>query len=150
MTEVSTFRLYLLRAMYTLIAFAMGSGIWPRLISHEPWQQMEGVAFAMLGALSLTAVLGIRYPLQMLPLLLFELAWKVVWVLAVAWPQSQAGPLDPGNASTFLEVMFGIVILPLVLPWKYLFQHYVKKPGDRWRRKQAAPAASPVGHSVPV
>ena len=147
MSEVSILRLYLLRAMYFMIAFLMGSGIWQRLVSHEPWQQMEGVAYAMLGALALTAVLGIRYPLQMLPLLLFEFAWKVVWMLMVAWPQSRLGPLDAGNASTFYEVLFGVILLPLLLPWKYLFANYVQKPGDRWRRRRSSdpdPVAAPV------
>ena len=26
----------------------------------------------------------------------------------------------------------GIVLVPLVLPWGYLFRHYVKAPGERW------------------
>jgi len=25
------------------------------------------------------------------------------------------------------------VIFPLVIPWGYVWRHYVKAPGDRWR-----------------
>jgi hypothetical protein len=147
MSDVSTLRLYLLRAMYLLIALGMGSIIWPRLVSHEPWAQMEGVSYAMLGALSALALLGVRYPLQMLPLLFFELLWKSVWLIAVALPQSQAGGLDPDSASTVFDCLVGVVLVPLVLPWKYVIANYVRKPSERWRRRHPhAPAAiaSPV------
>lgn len=140
MPEVSTLRLYVLRVMYGLIAIGLGSIIWPRLISHEPWGHMEGVAFALLGALSALAALGLRYPLQMLPLLLFELLWKSVWLLAVALPLSQAGPLDPDNAATVVDCLFGVILVPLVLPWRYVIQNYIRKPGDRWRRRTASEA----------
>jgi hypothetical protein len=136
MTEVSTLRLYLLRIMYLLIAFGLGSIIWPRLISHEPWGHMEGVAFALLGALSALAIVGVRYPIQMLPLLLFELLWKVVWLALVALPLYQTGQLDAANTSTAFECLLGVLIVPLVLPWKYLFTHYIRKRGDRWRRQR--------------
>ena len=41
------------------------------------------------------ALLGIRYPLQMLPVLLFELAWKLIWVAAVVQPLWTAHQMDP-------------------------------------------------------
>ncbi len=143
MNDVSTLRLYLLRAMYLLIALGMGSIIWPRLISHEPWGHMEGVAYVMLGALSAVSLLGVRYPLQMLPLLFFEFTWKAVWLLAIALPLSKAGALDPDHASSVFDTGLGVVLVPLVLPWKYVIANYVKKPADRWRRTR-----SPVLESV--
>jgi hypothetical protein len=29
--------------------------------------------------------------------------------------------------------MIGIVLDLIVIPWPYVFAHYIKKPGDRWR-----------------
>lgn len=29
------------------------------------------------------------------------------------------------------------VIVPVVIPWSYVFANYVKKPGDRWGRRAA-------------
>jgi hypothetical protein len=140
MNEVSTLRLYLLRIMYALIAFAMGSQIWPLIIAPRTQPaHMTGVARAMLGALAVVAALGIRYPLRMLPLLLFELAWKMVWVAAIGLPLWASGRIDPDNAGTLLDCMVGVVLLPLLLPWRYLIDQYVRAPGDRWR---SAPGAS--------
>jgi hypothetical protein len=133
MNEVSTLRLYLLRVLYLLMFVGLGSIMWPRLISHEPWEQMEGVAFALLGALSLLAGLGLRYPLQMLPILLFELLWKTIWLLLVALPLWSANQMDPDSMSTVYDCLLGIVICPIVIPWPYVWANFVRKRGERWR-----------------
>jgi len=88
MQEVSTFRLYALRGTYLLIAVAMGLQIWPLILSHPvDVEHMKGVVRAMLGGLTLLcALLGLRYPLKMLPVLFFELAWKAIWVLSFGIP----------------------------------------------------------------
>ena len=40
------------------------------------------------------AFLGLRYPLRMLPILLFEVTWKVIWIAAVAVPHLVADDID--------------------------------------------------------
>ena len=27
----------------------------------------------------------------------------------------------------------GVILMPIVIPWGYVWRHYVKAPGDRWR-----------------
>ena len=88
----------------------------------------------MLGALGLLCLFGLRYPLQMLPLLLLELLWKVIWVLASVLPMWQGPGLDGYASETFFECLIGIVLLPLVIPWRYVFTHYLRRPGEPWRR----------------
>jgi hypothetical protein len=135
MSEVSTFRLYLMRAMYLLIFVGLGSEIWPGIIHHaKPWDLMHGVACSLLAALSAMMALGIRYPLQMLPMLLFELLWKAIWLLAVGLPLWFAHQLDPDTMDTFKACLMGVVLCLIVIPWPYVLANYVKKPGDRWRR----------------
>ena len=137
--EVSTFRLYLMRGLYLLIAVGLGSMIWPGIIHHaKPWGHMQGVANAFMATLSALALVGVRYPLQMLPLLLFELLWKVIWVLAVGLPLWSANQLDPDTSETMANCLFGIVLCPLVIPWRYVFTNYLMKPGDRWGRRSPA------------
>ena len=90
--EVSTFRLYLMRATYLLIAGGLGVEIWPQIISHPV--SMHGATSSLLAGVSLLAVIGLRHPLKMLPLLLFELIWKSIWLIAIAFPLWRANQMD--------------------------------------------------------
>lgn len=134
MNEVSTFRLYLMRATYLLIVVGIGSTIWPgiiqRAIGGDP---ASGATPSLLAAVSVLAALGIRYPLQMLPLLLFELIWKSIWLIGVALPLWLAQQMDAATWETVYACLMGWVIFPLVIPWPYVIANYVKKAGDRWR-----------------
>ena len=136
MSEVSTLRLYLLRAMYLLIALGLGVTIWPGILSPpEDLSHMGSVVRSVLGAVALLAALGIRYPLQMLPLLLFELLWKSIWVLVFGLPLWTAQQLDPNTQETLKACLMGVVLVPLVVPWGYVIKQYLKAPGDRWRKQ---------------
>lgn len=126
-------RLNLLRVGYALIAFALGVQVWPGIIQdHGSWKLMQGVVQCMLGALSLVALLGLRQPLRMLPLLMFEVAWKVIWLTAVALPKQLSGQMDENTWSvTFACLM--VVIFPVIIPWGHLIRTYFGGPGARWR-----------------
>lgn len=139
MSEVSTFRLYLLRATYLFMVVGLGLHIWPGIL-HPPkdLELIRGVVRSLLGAVCLLAAVGIRYPLKMLPLLFFELVWKSIWILAFGLPLWSAHQLDPDSRETMKACLMGIVLFPLVIPWGYVFANFVKVPGHRWR-KQVAP-----------
>ena len=141
MSEVSTFRLYLLRAMYLFMAAGLAIFRLPEILQSENLSRMDSVVFSVLGAMALLAVLGIRYPLKMLPLLFFELLWKSIWVLAFGLPPLLSGQLDPGTTETLINCLIGVVLVPLVLPWGYVLKHYLKAPGDRWGGKQVTSSA---------
>lgn len=82
-TDVSLPRLYALRAGYLFIAAGLAATVWPSLLNHSArWPLMNGVVCSLLAAVSVLAVVGIRYPLQMLPVLFFELLWKSIWLIA--------------------------------------------------------------------
>lgn len=134
MPEVSLFRLYVLRLLYLMISLFLGSQVGPALIHHTAhWDVMHGVGFATLGALSVLSLLGLRYPLQMLPLIFFEVGWKTIWLLAVALPLILAHQVDPNTQESIKACAIGIVLFPLMVPWGYVFANYVKKRGDRWK-----------------
>ena len=130
--EVAVWRLYALRALYLVIGLFLITGVGPQLANLPP-TLMTGVARALLTALGLLALLGVRYPLQMLPLMLFEGAWKAIWLAAIGLPLWTAGRLGPDSAGTFRDCAIGLPLVLVVLPWKYLFEYYVRRPSERWR-----------------
>lgn len=136
MNEVSAFRLNLLRVGYLVLVLGLGSVIWPGILNpSKSWELMRGVVVCMLGAMSLLAVVGIRYPLQMLPLLFFELTWKLIWLLRIGLPAWSAHEMDAATIEVVNECLMAIVFV-IVIPWRYVFANYVKKAGDPWRRAQ--------------
>lgn len=130
--RVSLFHLYGLRVVYALIALFLLSNIAPRLPELPP-TMMTGAARALFVALGLLAALGVRYPLQMLPIMLFELAWKALWLAFVGLPLWSAGGIDADNRDTFINVAVGIPLVLVVVPWRYVWDHYVVRPSERWR-----------------
>lgn len=142
-TEISTFRLTLLRAMYLLLVVGLGLTMWPTIIAPTSVSANAGsVVRSLLGALCLLSVLGLRYPLRMLPLLIFELLWKIIWIVAFALPMWMGPGLDAYAAETLFACAIGIVLVPLVLPWGYIARAYLRAPATPWS-VPAATAARP-------
>ena len=129
--EVSLVRLYVLRATYLLLVVGLGTMIVPSLIDHAP--MARGVIASLLGGLWVLAFIGIKYPLQMLPLLMFEFAWKTIWLLAFGLPQWSTGQMPPTFSDDFQSIAFGVILMPIVIPWRYVYRHYLRQPADRWR-----------------
>jgi hypothetical protein len=131
--EVSLFRLYMLRAAYLVMAVGLGVYIWPAVIHHtNEFAATQGVRFALLAGLGATAALGLRYPVQMLPVLLFELIWKAIYLIAFALPLWSAHQINAATAEDIKAVLMVVIFIPLI-PWRYAFRHYVLKHGDRWK-----------------
>lgn len=131
--EVSLFRLYTLRACYFILAAGLGTYYWPSVIQHtSQFAAAEGIRYALLAGLGLTAVLGLRYPLRMVPLLLFELTWKAIYLVAFALPLWRAHQIDAAVAADIQAVLMVVIFVPLI-PWRYVYGQYVVSRGDRWR-----------------
>ena len=129
--EVSLARIYVLRAAYLLLVIGIGGMIVPEVVSHPVISR--GVIPSLLGAVWVMAFVGLKYPLEMLPLLMFEFAWKSIWMLAYGLPQWYAGQMPATFAEDSFNIGVGVILMPLVIPWGYVYRHYVRQSGARWR-----------------
>lgn len=91
---------------------------------------MTGVARVLLVALGCMAALGVFRPLQMLPIMMFELLWKFLWFVCIGLPLWMADSLDAANLETFINVAVGIPLVLLVFPYRYAWKHYGKRHAD--------------------
>lgn len=133
---VALWRLHALRLIYLLIFVGLSTFVWRQLFfESSDWPLMTGIAKSMFAALALLTLLGVRYPLRMLPLILFETLWKAIWLTAIAVPVANNGRWDIVE-STVYECI-GIVVVFLIMPWGCVWTRYVTSPGDPWRRTKA-------------
>jgi hypothetical protein len=110
-------RLYFLRFGYLVIGFGLALTQWAGVVrDHDSWPLMEGVVDCLLVAMSLLAFLGVRYPVQMLPLLLFESLWKLIWLGVVALPQWINHQMDAATRDIANACLWVVIVLA-VIPW---------------------------------
>jgi len=53
-------------------------------------------------------------------------------VISFGLPLWLGGKLDTEHASSMNDCIFGIVVVLIAMPWGYVFNRYLKQPGDRW------------------
>jgi hypothetical protein len=130
--DLSVTRLNGMRGGYLLMGVGLVIVKWPQLPGAHTLPLYEGVTLCLLTAMSLLAVLGLRYPTNMVPVLLFESAWKLIWLSLVALPKALAGNVDTATSEVLVNCSLVVVILA-VTPWGYVWRSYVRATGERWR-----------------
>jgi hypothetical protein len=132
-SQVPLWKLNVLRIGYLVMGGGLAIFKWPLLLDHEPWGLAEGTVECMLVAMSVLALLGLRYPLRMLPILLFEVAWKLTWLGVIALPLWSDDALQ-GATRTQAGTVLWVVIVIAVVPWRLVLTQYVTAPAEPWRR----------------
>jgi hypothetical protein len=131
--ELPVHRLNMMRVGYLFMGVGLAVVKWPLVIDYDRSMPLfEGVVAVLLTGMSLLAFLGLRYPVRMLPILLFECVWKLIWLAVVALPSVAAGDTDKATQQLIFNCSF-VVVIVAVVPWRYVWQRYVTAPGDRWR-----------------
>ena len=131
-TDLSVRRLCAMRAGYLLMGIGLVLVKWPLLPSAHTLPLFEGVTLCLLTAMSVLAFVGVRHPVKLLPVLVFESVWKVLWLALVALPRALDGELDSATQTVLVNCSVVVVILA-VTPWSHVWRTWVSAPGDRWR-----------------
>jgi hypothetical protein len=132
---VAKWRINAMRFLFLLMAGIMGAMfVWPQLLFESAdWDVMRGLAKSMLAALALMSLLGVRYPLQMLPLMLYEIAWKTIWLVLIAGRAWMADKWTPDIEGLFYDCI-GIIIAYFIVPWRYVWARYFAQPMEPLRQ----------------
>ncbi len=137
MADLPLWRLKLMRVGYAVMGVGLAVVRWPDVIGYDHTMPLyEGVVAVLLTAMSLLAFLGLRYPVRLLPILLFESLWKLIWLSVVALPAVVAGEVDAAMSETIFSCSLVVIVLA-VIPWRFVWQRYVTAQGDRWREAAA-------------
>ena len=131
-SEVSPARLKLLRATFLLCAIAGFLLVLPGVI--RPDVAVRGMQESMIAGLWVTGFLGLRYPVRMVPLLLFAFASATVWLFSYGLQQWLAGAAMPNLRSDLLAIGGGAILFALAIPWGHVWRRYVTGPSERWRQ----------------
>ena len=120
--------IYLLRFLYFLMSAFLATDAWRTVLGHQgAWDHTKAAAWCMWVAYPTLSVLGLIHPLRMLPIIVFMIFYKTLWLLVVAYPLWRAGTLatSPANemAHTFIWVWLPIV----AVPWAYVWRTYVAR-----------------------
>src|SRR6185436_4079733 len=132
---VRPINVYLLRVLYFLMFVGVGVQVWRTLFTHEgPWDHTKAVAFCVWAAYPTLGVLGLIRPLRWLPIVIFMIFYKTLWLIVVAYPLWRAGTLAGSPAEEMARVFIWAPVFILIVPWVYVFKNYVK-----WQRGGAVP-----------
>jgi hypothetical protein len=126
---VRLIQIYLLRLVFILMFFVLGKTTWTHILTHRgSWDPMDALAWCVWTAFATLAGLGIIRPLKMLPILLLEVFYKVLWLLIVAYPLWSAGTLAGSSAEGATSAFLWVVLPIVAIPWGYAFRSYVYEP----------------------
>jgi len=129
---VRPINVWLLRLFYFLIAALVGTDGWRGILTHRgPWDHVRAVAWCGWAAYPTLCALGLVHPLRMLPILLFVILYKILWLAVVAYPLWRAGTLATSPANEMAHVFSWVLVVIAVVPWGYMWRTYVRLPKAR-------------------
>lgn len=127
--------IYLLRTLYLLMFLFVGFDSWSYILRHEgAWNPMNAAAWCMFASYSLLSGIGVFRPLKMLPIVVFMVLYKSLWLLAVAYPLWASNQLAGSPAEGMARVFMWVPVAIVAVPWKYFFTAYVLTPAESVRR----------------
>ena len=123
---VPKIKIYILRLMFIMMVVFLGKAAWTHILTFNgTWNPQDGMAWCIWASYSVLAILGIIHPLKMLPVVMLEIFYKVLWLILVAYPLWKSNQLV-GSSAEGMTNSFLWVLLPIVaMPWKYFFRNYV-------------------------
>lgn len=123
---VCRINIYVMRLFFALMFIFVATDSWTVLLTQKgAWDPTRAVAWCTWAAYSTLAILGVFHTLRMLPIMLFMIFYKGLWLIFVAYPLWSTDALK-GSPAEGMAYMFSGIIIPIIfMPWKYVFKKYI-------------------------
>lgn len=125
--SLPTWRLHAMRGLFFLNFISLAFDNWSAIFfPEEQMGVLSGVAISFWAGFSLLNLLGVRFPLKMLPILMLQLLYKSAWILGTYLPAKGKGTVDAGIQEFFWICVAGIVLNLVLIPWGYVYREFGK------------------------
>ncbi|MBX2871586.1 MAG: hypothetical protein KTR30_05785 [Saprospiraceae bacterium] len=125
--KLPNWRLHLMRGLFFLNFISLAFDNWSTILfPEEQMGVLSGVAISFWAGFSLLNLIGLRFPLKMLPILMLQLLYKSAWIIGVYWPAKGAGAIDADIQEFFWICVAGIVLNLVIIPWGYVYREFIK------------------------
>lgn len=126
---VRPINIYLLRLLYFLMFAFVGFDAWNTIIDHQgPWDNTRAVAWCVWAAYATLSFFGLISPLRWLPIVIFMIFYKTLWLVVVAYPLWRDGSLAGSPAEEMAQIFIAAPFIALIVPWKYVFKNLILVP----------------------
>ena len=124
---LSKFRISLLRFYYVLMIFVLGIDVWTAIFTHKDlWEPMTAVGYSLWATFAVLSVIGLIHPVKMIPIILLNITYKIIWLSIVAYPLWNLNQLEGSGAEGLTKSNFiGFIIDIVIIPWGYVFKNYI-------------------------
>ena len=119
--------IYVLRVYFALMFFMMGYTAWSHIVNHEgDWEPLNAVTWCVWAAYATISVFGIYKTLKMLPIVLFMIFYKILWLIVVAFPLWKTNKLIGSTSEELANIFIWATLPVLFFPWIYFYNNFVK------------------------
>ncbi|WP_303319025.1 hypothetical protein Q4Q34_19300 [Flavivirga abyssicola] len=126
-TKPPKWRLHIMRGLFFLNVISLAFDNWSRILfPKEQMDTLTGVTISFWAAFSLLNILGVRFPLKLIPILLLQLLYKTAWIIGTYLPAKKNGLLNEDLESFLWVCIAGIVLNLLIIPWRYVYKYYLR------------------------
>jgi len=126
---VRPINIYLLRLFYFLMAAFVATDAWGNLVRHEgEWNRFHAMSLAVWAAYSTLAIFGLVRPLKWLPIMVFMIFYKTLWLVFAAFPLWKAGTLAGSPNAEMAGVFMMVPLAAVAVPWVYFVKAFILWP----------------------
>lgn len=123
---VAPINIYAMRLFFGLMFVFVGMDSWKVILNHAgPWDPLHAVTFCVFATYSTLSFFGIIHTLRMLPIMIFMIFYKTLWLIIVAYPLWITNRLAGSDAEGMAMVFIWVAIPMCFMPWRHVFRNYV-------------------------